>query len=166
MRFSNLLVAATALLAGSAYAGLEDVKSSTTLTGKNFDSSIAGKNSLVAFYAPWCGHCSALAPTWEKLGNDFADEEAVLIGQLDADNADNKQTSARFGVKGYPTIKVRRQCKGSPIKPFADCLLPFVFQFFPADGSAPLDYNGHALKKASSSISMARPVLIALLEAF
>lgn len=53
MRLSSYFLAATALLAGSAYAGLEDVKSTTTLTNKNFDSAIAGKNSLVAFYAPW-----------------------------------------------------------------------------------------------------------------
>lgn len=54
MRLSTYFLAATALLTSSAYAGLEDVKSTTTLTGKNFDSAIAGKNSLVAFFAPWC----------------------------------------------------------------------------------------------------------------
>lgn len=57
MRFSAYLLAAAALFTSSAYAGLEDVKSTTTLTGNNFDSAIAGKNSLVAFFAPWCGHC-------------------------------------------------------------------------------------------------------------
>ena len=56
-----------------------------------------------------CSHCKNLAPTWEKLGQAFKDEEAVLIGQLDADNADNKGTSSRYGVKGFPTIKVRFQ---------------------------------------------------------
>ncbi|KAK9893744.1 thioredoxin-domain-containing protein [Cystobasidium minutum MCA 4210] len=125
MRLSSYLVAATAFLVGSAYAGLEDVKSTTTLTNKNFDSAIAGKNSLVAFYAPWCSHCKNLAGTWERLGNTFADEESILIGQLDADNAENKPAAARFGVKGFPTIK-----------------------FFPADGSAPLDYNGPRSEEA------------------
>lgn len=47
-----------------------------------------------------------VAPTWEKLGEAFKDEETVLVGQLDADNADNRATASRFGVKGYPTIKV------------------------------------------------------------
>lgn len=107
MRFTAYLLAASAVFASSVYAGLEDVKSTTTLTGSNFDSAIAGKDSLVAFFAPWCSHCKNLAPTWEKLGHAFKDEEAVLIGQLDADNADNKGTASRYGVKGYPTIKVR-----------------------------------------------------------
>merc|ERR1712093_761381 len=117
MRLSTYLVAASALLSG-VYAGLEEVKTTVTLTGDNFDSAIAGKNSLVAFFAPWCGHCKNLAPVWEKLGQDFADEDKVLIGQLDADNADNRPVAQRYGVQGYPTIK-----------------------YFPADGSAPEDYR-------------------------
>lgn len=54
MRFTASLVAAI-VAAGSqlVQAGLEDVKTGKHLTVKNFDSSIAGKNALVAFYAPW-----------------------------------------------------------------------------------------------------------------
>ncbi|KAF8421098.1 putative disulfide isomerase [Tirmania nivea] len=76
------------------------------LTDSNFDSIVNGdKNVLVKFYAPWCGHCKALAPTWEKVATDFARDEGVVIAKLDAENAGSKATAEKFGITGYPTLK-------------------------------------------------------------
>eukprot|EP00824_Muranothrix_gubernata_P002624 TRINITY_DN1318_c0_g1_i1.p2 TRINITY_DN1318_c0_g1~~TRINITY_DN1318_c0_g1_i1.p2 ORF type:complete len:489 (-),score=133.05 TRINITY_DN1318_c0_g1_i1:1033-2478(-) len=58
---------------------------------------------LVEFYAPWCGHCKALAPTYEKLAQHYASNDEVVIAKIDATSA--REISEQFGVKGFPTIK-------------------------------------------------------------
>ncbi|KAI9183827.1 hypothetical protein H9P43_002879 [Blastocladiella emersonii ATCC 22665] len=92
----------------------------TVLTTDSFDAVAMDptKNVLVEFYAPWCGHCKSLAPTYEKLAKTFSTEDSVVIANLDA--TAHPDIAQRFGVQGYPTIK-----------------------FFPAVKSKqPLDYEG------------------------
>ncbi|OAA61113.1 disulfide isomerase [Niveomyces insectorum RCEF 264] len=76
------------------------------LTDDTFNTTIGGdKSVLVAFTAPWCGHCKALAPTWEKLATDFANEEGVVVAKVDAEGETSKKTAQAQGVTSYPTIK-------------------------------------------------------------
>ena len=50
-----------------------------------------------------CGHCKALAPTYEKLGEAFAKADGIVIAKVDADS--EKTLGSRFGVSGFPTLK-------------------------------------------------------------
>ncbi|BFZ55309.1 protein disulfide-isomerase precursor [Savitreella phatthalungensis] len=77
----------------------------TVLTDKTFDSVVldSTKDVLVEFYAPWCGHCKKLAPTYEQLGKDYEEEDSVVIAQIDCDA--NPDAARKHGIQGFPTIK-------------------------------------------------------------
>lgn len=75
------------------------------LTADNFEEVVLDKSKdvLVEFYAPWCGHCKSLAPTYEKVATAFKLEEGVVIANLDADKY--KDFGEKYGVSGFPTLK-------------------------------------------------------------
>jgi len=59
----------------------------------------------VEFFAPWCGHCKSLAPTYERLADAFAHaKDKVIIAKVDADG-EGKPLGAKYEVTGFPTLK-------------------------------------------------------------
>ncbi|EON69878.1 hypothetical protein W97_09142 [Coniosporium apollinis CBS 100218] len=95
------------------------------LTDSSFKQEIGkDKDVLVAFTAPWCGHCKTLAPTWETLARDFASEPTVLIAKVDAEAPNARAIAEEQGIKSYPTIK-----------------------YFPKGSTTPEAYNGGRTEK-------------------
>ncbi|GLT48242.1 hypothetical protein SLA2020_218780 [Shorea laevis] len=74
------------------------------LTPSNFKSKVLNSNGivLVEFFAPWCGHCQALTPTWEKVANVL--NGVATVAALDADA--HQSLAQEYGIRGFPTIKV------------------------------------------------------------
>ncbi len=55
---------------------------------------------LVDFWAEWCGPCRMLAPTIEKLANDYNGK--VKVGKVDTDA--NRDTALKYGISAIPTV--------------------------------------------------------------
>jgi len=73
------------------------------LVGKNFESVVYDptKDVLVEFYAPWCGHCQALAPDYEKLAAEVKNNTDIIIAKVDGTTNEVKGVN----ISSFPTLK-------------------------------------------------------------
>lgn len=72
------------------------------LSDETVETFLSKGRHFVKFYAPWCGHCQRLAPTWDALADSFKHDRSVSISKLDCDQY--RQACKPYGVKGYPTL--------------------------------------------------------------
>ena len=95
-----------------------------TVVGSTFDDVVLqkGRDVLIEFYAPWCGHCKKLAPTWQRLGEKLRDVRTVVIAKMDA--TANGENEGRGGGKSVCVASscgvVAHSCPSLP------CLLCFA----------------------------------------
>lgn len=74
------------------------------LTVSNFDENVLNSKHIwfVEFYAPWCRPCKDLEKEWNRAAHDLRGK--VKLAKVNGNMY--KELVERYGVKGYPTIKV------------------------------------------------------------
>ena len=85
-----------------------------TLDDGNFATKLQEAPHFVKFYAPWCGHCKAIAPSFEALARELNPDEATAvvvqnktrtrIAQMDCTVPGRQFTCKNFRVDGFPRL--------------------------------------------------------------
>ena len=64
---------------------------------------------LGLFYADWCPHCVRFKPEWEKMKsklNNSSTSSGKKVRMMNVDCEANKALANKYGIDGFPTIKV------------------------------------------------------------
>ncbi|KAM9376402.1 protein disulfide-isomerase A3 [Pholidichthys leucotaenia] len=93
-----------------ALAGFTRASDVLEFTDDDFESKIGDHELiLVEFFAPWCGHCKRLAPEYEAAATRL--KGIVPLAKVDC--TANSNTCSKYGVSGYPTLKIFRDGEDS-----------------------------------------------------
>ncbi|KAK6163317.1 hypothetical protein DH2020_000181 [Rehmannia glutinosa] len=116
------------------------------VVGNNFDDIVLdeSKDVLLEIYAPWCGHCQSLEPTYNKLAKHLRAVESLVVAKMDGTTNEHPRGKA----DGFPTILFFPAGKKSvdPIPVDTDRTVVAFYKFLKKHASIPFK-----LQKPSSS---------------
>lgn len=79
-----------------------DEKDVVVLTDGNFSDFVdENKYVMVEFYAPWCGHCKALAPEYAAAATEL---KAANVKLAKVDATEENELAEKYEVQGFPTV--------------------------------------------------------------
>ena len=72
------------------------------LNKDNFDTEVIKSKNLwlILFYAPWCGHCKAFHPQFEKLAKST--KGLFKIGAVNCE--EERDLASKYKIDGFPTV--------------------------------------------------------------
>ncbi|KAF7823408.1 protein disulfide isomerase-like 1-4 [Senna tora] len=107
------------------------------VVGDNFDEIVLdeSKDVLLEIYAPWCGHCQALEPTYNKLAKQLRSIESLVIAKMDGTTNEHPRAKA----DGFPTILFfpAGNKTSEPISVDADRTVVALYKFLRKHASIP-----------------------------
>jgi len=78
------------------------------ISDSQFQKEVIEKSSdvpvVVDFWAPWCGPCTMLGPTLEKLAGEY--EGKFFLAKVNVD--ENRDNAMKYGVSSIPAVKMFR----------------------------------------------------------
>ncbi|EEB05283.1 protein disulfide isomerase [Schizosaccharomyces japonicus yFS275] len=110
------------------------------------------KDVLIEFYAPWCGYCKKLAPTYEELADQYAGEDRVVIAKIDATAND-----VPVQISGFPTIMLfKADDKENPVRYEGSRTLEDLVEFVKTNGAfeaapVPIEKEEEAAESAETA---------------
>lgn len=77
----------------------------TALTESMWERRVGSGNTvwLVEYYAPWCGHCQQMVPTFSNIASMLEEEEAIEVGAVNC-ATQSVICNEWFGIRSYPTV--------------------------------------------------------------
>jgi len=94
--------------------GLLEDDDVVVLKKNTFDAFISPEKNFITmleFYAPWCGHCKQFAPVYSEVAKALKElnpESPIRVAKIDATEPEMSSIAERYGVTGYPTLKLVR----------------------------------------------------------
>jgi len=103
------------------------------LTSDNFELTNTADLALVKFFAPWCGHCQAMAEDWEEASKRVGD--SIMIAEVDCTK--DQDLCGKYDVGGYPTLMSFKA--GKLHEEFYDRSVPAILKYVEKNGGGAVD---------------------------
>uniref|UniRef100_A0A0D6R5R2 Protein disulfide-isomerase n=1 Tax=Araucaria cunninghamii TaxID=56994 RepID=A0A0D6R5R2_ARACU len=136
----------------------DDVK---IVVGKNFDEIVLdeSKDVLLEIYAPWCGHCQALEPTYNKLAKQLRGVESLVIAKMDGTTNEHPRAKS----DGFPTILFYPSGNKSfdPITVDTDRTVKALYKFLKKNASIPFKLPKKNKGESTESASISQDTIAA-----